>query len=1842
MRKKIFNFILVFVFMLNQISILPAFAAETNSEGDKVVINRTVNGRNLEVGDTFTVDYTITPKELTINQQSNKNKDIVLVIDTSGSMDWGVNGAENVSYNKKRLSIMKNVAKGFVEKFKGNDKVRIGLVKYDNLADVVFDLDYVNENDDENLTNSNINRICNELNINKNNVYCDSSYSRFYIYKNGQFVRVYKKSDLEKEFRINVGIKTKIDELSAHGSTNIGDGLRRAYYRLNNNDGHEKFIIMMTDGQPEAYSVGYKMGYGKASGYYQTTWRNNGTIINDYREEALIYSKKIATEKIKDSDIKTFVVGFGNGTDDSKNLEIANSAGGVYKNAQSESDIQSVYDEIQKIIETNVSASAHFEETIDELQVMNSEELPQGLRVEENKIVGDIKNIYYTKNSNGKYEAKPIEFSVTYKANRVGTYTLGLNETSFVKYNVNNSLETVPLSSESINVSNKQIISDDLVQIQRTINDNSLSLGETFLANYRIIPQSISVDYDNIFGEYRGKLYKKFRKNNGKIQMKQYWFGDKNNFTPIDDKLYEIVAHGNYKNLTQEEKKELQEGKIIQVGNHYYREITASVNEKFKNSLTADAHFEESFTQGLEVVNAENLPQGLRVEGNKIVGDIPVYYSKGGDKFNADEISFNITYKTKKNNSYKLGANDESFVEYTLGEEYDGQEKEYFSEAQISLEQSSNKPKVTIKVSDALGVKDTFKVESQNSGTEREDKFLETDNLLKGQGYAEFQAEDVNLDSFKYKFVKSNVQPQNLPTQGWTDVKVNNDGNSNTDIMKDKSGYLKWRSYDVSHMPNLSGRDKWSNRSETFKKPSNIIQIQSTAVSDANSYIDHINGKWLANTVFMRNFFVDNNYKESSKFWGYIKPDEDGDYYFGINSDDGSYGYIIVDGEQIDIVNKNSFFVPQGSKFGTLNNVMRLKKDKYYPIYLEYFNWGGSAHFQLWYNNVNKITNRNKNNVPYNWFYPAKNNTPGEYPEATFKVNYGVQFPEQPGKYYIAYKAENSDGGYREGFYGPFVVGGKAPITLSRKIVGDSAIRVADEFNIEYTVKPEDIKIQEKYGESIIKNIQYEEILPQGIEIVEKNGVNGFEVAGQNVKKNLGNITYRRNDEKGVYEAQPITFTVRFKGNEVKEFNLGVNEKATVNYEDLDGANRQKEFSRFTIGVTKKLTPDVVVTRKIANDKTSVMESRNFEIVYTITPQPITSQEISKAFGDQSVEDRLVVTNVKFTETFPDVNKFNVLKVEGLQNVDLTNSGVVVGNVSNITYTKQSDGSYTAQPFEVRVKLNVSEKGTYTLGSNKASYLEYTAFDGDKIKNPFIDMELVVNPFEAQLQLARTILADDDNFKRGETFKSKYTITPLELSLSDYFDDNQIALIQSQGENAIDKNGNKLFDNFVINNIKFQENVSTGLSVISNSKFTFTNGTVTGNIPNITYRLNKNKDKLVADPVSFEVQFRCVSAGRYVLGEHEGSFITYNDYNGEQGKKIFNMTSLEFEDINVEEISGLLIRTSLVSNSSDHNKYDLNVDVTEAVVNGEKISLKQLKVKNTADAEYNIYDPNVTAVDGIKTFIKSGLDENFLTGKYITIVGTDEANKSVTITVPIIKLVTNEFVEGENNIVIESQPDIWVDEFEANGTEYITETTHPKTNSSSGVYRQNNVKLIAGSSILEVEVRNSDGNISRRIFDISTAKTNVVKQGIFVKDDRANKYIIGGNESEESNVKVNNINIIRTMVQHIGVMIEVNNNKSKFEIDVDARYNTRNTKFNIYELNNGTLNRTPVFTSICKLNEISNELLKYQFENGKTYIIEYTFITDAPQNIQIVNKVKIDNVEVAKLKILVEKLPKLD
>ncbi|EOU1136221.1 VWA domain-containing protein [Clostridium perfringens] len=215
-------------------------------------------------------------------------------------------------------------------------------------------------------------------------------------------------------------------------------------------------------------------------------------------------------------------------------------------------------------------------------------------------------------------------------------------------------------------------------------------------------------------------------------------------------------------------------------------------------------------------------------------------------------------------------------------------------------------------------------------------------------------------------------------------------------------------------------------------------------------------------------------YKEADKYWGYIKPKESGWYLFGTYSDDGSRFSITKDGKIYELSKSNfglnndwgywyigqerSNFKVHGSSFYSSFTPIHLDKDKYYPIQLEYFNWGGNGCFKLGYCRIdNYENNENAQNVlgalskvvqnenykydkdfksifqqnskhyindniinkylnDIQWIgslgkneeaftlYPSKSNEPADIADEVFEGKSGVKFPKENGVYTIHYK----------------------------------------------------------------------------------------------------------------------------------------------------------------------------------------------------------------------------------------------------------------------------------------------------------------------------------------------------------------------------------------------------------------------------------------------------------------------------------------------------------------------------------------------------------------------------------------------------------------------------------------------------------------------------------------------------------------------------------------------------------------------------------------------------------------------------------------------------------------------
>lgn len=500
-KRKALSILLLIAMSL---SILPANISQASEENNYSIwqylnLDNIVLDNRLKVGEDFKITYKIEGNDIPVEEinENSYKKEIVLVIDTSGSMNYDIEGKYVNSDKKKRLSIVKKAVKNFIDKLTENDNK---FLDYDNISIALV-------------------------------TYSDYAIAKKYPhgfsenYDNDYFATLKEIKDHD-EFN-----NSFINSLHAYGGTNIGDGLRKAYYLLKEygNDDAEKYIVLMTDGEPTSFSFdSIKEGnYGddnigyikkKNQDIYYDYWgvsdfwdcydyNFNGTINSvdyflkdefdhkkygvfssktnyqtDYNGFGLEYSSIIA-EMIANDDmnINTYIIGFSNGINKDKLNSINEVVCGSYWEAKTESALNNVYEEIAEEISSSI--------VIDDVTFIQS--LPEGIVVvssdntdiAENVIKKDIGNIMYKYNPESeKYEIEPLNFEIKYKGTNPGDFIILNSYISFTDING----EKVSLKFNPIYLSLYEYKAP--INVTKTIEKDNYLIGEEFLINYSIDP----------------------------------------------------------------------------------------------------------------------------------------------------------------------------------------------------------------------------------------------------------------------------------------------------------------------------------------------------------------------------------------------------------------------------------------------------------------------------------------------------------------------------------------------------------------------------------------------------------------------------------------------------------------------------------------------------------------------------------------------------------------------------------------------------------------------------------------------------------------------------------------------------------------------------------------------------------------------------------------------------------------------------------------------------------------------------------------------------------------------------------------------------------------------------------------------------------------------------------------------------------------------------------------------------------------------------------------------------------------------------------------------------------
>lgn len=364
--------------VLNLFTMVNVSAAVTEAP---ISISRKVTpSGNIYAGEQVTITYTLTPDK--IKADVPNDKEIVIVMDKSGSMGWDLAGNKyGISNSKKRMTIARNAANNFVESLKDEDNVKVAYVRYDSYADLINDS------------------------------------SPFYSMGNSSHV---------------TKLKSYISGTKANGGTNIGDGMRLAYHALYNKGSAtaDKFIVLLTDGEPTIYTANENdNGY-----YYGTATTSKNYDIKNSDSKGLTYAKNWAAKyDDKTVPVNGYFIAFStNGANDLKAVS-DNASGSFYDIATTETALNSIYSTIsEQIAKYTPITDMYFEETFPEgvtIIEKPSEMIVNGLTVN-----WDVPPLQYELNeAETYYEAAPVDFSIKIAAGEAGDFKVGGGE-SFISY----------------------------------------------------------------------------------------------------------------------------------------------------------------------------------------------------------------------------------------------------------------------------------------------------------------------------------------------------------------------------------------------------------------------------------------------------------------------------------------------------------------------------------------------------------------------------------------------------------------------------------------------------------------------------------------------------------------------------------------------------------------------------------------------------------------------------------------------------------------------------------------------------------------------------------------------------------------------------------------------------------------------------------------------------------------------------------------------------------------------------------------------------------------------------------------------------------------------------------------------------------------------------------------------------------------------------------------------------------------------------------------------------------------------------------------------------------------
>lgn len=605
--------------------------------------------------------------------------------------------------------------------------------------------------------------------------------------------------------------------------------------------------------------------------------------------------------------------------------------------------------------------------------------------------------------------------------------------------------------------------------------------------------------------------------------------------------------------------------KNILIGNN----SSESLEKKFNEAL----NMVESEVTVKTILDFSQIPKEISIDDVKIVGGDKVSIKDIGD----GKYQLTITYKKEKNNDFDANNFDIEVTYKALNDT--GNIIKQDVEAKIINSENNNEiakfPKITfnigqrvttIDINDSRGkVGNTYNSSKNNINVGKSTEATE----IFGQGYADIKVKGIGDKKKEYYFKYNFVDEDNNSIKSGT-LPLHSDGNiiNTSDVDIGKEGNLNAMFYENLISDTDKTEKTWTDRNKLFQKSKGKSEILPATISrDRN-----------LNSIFFDSYNhmgipLGSNYVEINKYWGYIQPEESGWYILGAYADDGVRAWITTDNKKIDFTNNewgidlagypgsdNGFdkgivylksnFSPHRPTYYSSFEPVYLDKNMYYPIYVEYYNYGGSGAFELNYNyygdtepkdirktndQINYIIKNYNNDYMLKYkledynnqlgkfkenikfmengsgfkFYPSKNTTPGEIASATFSGEHNLMLPFSKKPYKITYevieKSNNNEKGVLKGEYGYF----KNNEIFEATISSDENIYPGKEFTLNYNITPKEIPFNEGDKESIsVNSINITGKLPDDIKLVTDDV---------------------ENSEYKIYKNEDSKFTISFK-----------------------------------------------------------------------------------------------------------------------------------------------------------------------------------------------------------------------------------------------------------------------------------------------------------------------------------------------------------------------------------------------------------------------------------------------------------------------------------------------------------------------------------------------------------------------------------------------------------------------------------------------------------------------------------------------------------------------------------------